>query len=260
MDMGTAYSSDLGYPRRVGHVFHTLVSAYQHNQDPAVLTLINGNIDGLKTALNGGGYNAGFGNGMGLEGLMDAYYITKRTDMPALIKQMVDLSVGSTTNFAYGPAFCYRYYDSDGYRTRADSMLGIFVRGTLLNNFEKDYAAESRNVGKTLYFYAIPDSAANRNVTVVSNEARAGRPQPGFSLTASPNPSASAVTLAFSGNAGQGTMVRIFDLSGRLVADLSGNEKAGKAVWKAGNAAPGLYVAVARRGRHIASARIVLAR
>lgn len=67
-------------------------------------------------------------------------------------------------------------------------------------------------------------------------------------VTVQPNPFKSSVTLTLPGAFSSGATVKIFDLSGRLMADLSGRISHGRAVWNAPGLTSGVYAAVAQKG------------
>jgi hypothetical protein len=79
-------------------------------------------------------------------------------------------------------------------------------------------------------------------------------------LTAQPNPFHSSVTLTLPGALSTGAQVKIFDLSGRLVADLSGKVCHGRAIWTAAGMPSGIYVAAARKGALELTKKIIYSR
>lgn len=70
------------------------------------------------------------------------------------------------------------------------------------------------------------------------------------------NKSAATVTISLSG-ANAGTLT-VFDVRGRLIADLSGAMRSGRAVWRASSCAGGVYVVKATAGRVKVTRRISL--
>jgi hypothetical protein len=84
-------------------------------------------------------------------------------------------------------------------------------------------------------------------------------------LQALPNPFNPAVTLRLAGPLEKAASLKIFDLSGRLVADLSGKIRNGSAAWNAHDGAgrtvaAGIYVAVLRHRHGVQRLKLVLAR
>lgn len=78
---------------------------------------------------------------------------------------------------------------------------------------------------------------------------RAGkRPVSFSSLTILPNPFNPAVTLTLSGSYATDASIKVFDLSGKLVADLSKAVSQGRVVWNASGLASGVYVVVGQKG------------
>lgn len=67
-------------------------------------------------------------------------------------------------------------------------------------------------------------------------------------ILASPNPFNPSVVLTLSGALASGASIKVYDLSGKRVADLSKGISRGKAVWNASGLASGLYVAVVQKG------------
>lgn len=65
-----------------------------------------------------------------------------------------------------------------------------------------------------------------------------------FSLVCSPNPFNPVVSVLLTGALQEGAQVRVFDLSGRMVADISG-----KSAWNATGFASGVYVIAAEKGK-----------
>lgn len=103
-----------------------------------------------------------------------------------------------------------------------------------------------------LYKYAQTGSKAE-SPSVAPGAAKSG-------LSCSPNPFNPAVTLRLSGALEKGASVKVFDLSGGLVADLTGKMRGNSASWNASGRAAGVYLAVARKGNLAATERIVFSR
>lgn len=78
-----------------------------------------------------------------------------------------------------------------------------------------------------------------------------------LSLEASPNPFNPAVTLTLAGKQMKDAGVKVFDPSGRLIADLSKGLKQGRAVWNATGLASGVYMVIAKQGKRSITKRIV---
>jgi hypothetical protein len=67
-------------------------------------------------------------------------------------------------------------------------------------------------------------------------------------LIAAPNPFNPAVVLTLSGTLARGSSVKVFSMSGKLIADLSRNISNGRVVWNASGISSGVYMAVAQKG------------
>lgn len=79
-------------------------------------------------------------------------------------------------------------------------------------------------------------------------------------LAVSPNPFNRSVALRLSGALKRGAAVKVFDLTGRVVADLSGTVRNGVSSWNGSSCASGIYVLMAQKGNTILRRKIVLAK
>lgn len=76
-------------------------------------------------------------------------------------------------------------------------------------------------------------------------------------LSAFPNPFNPSVLLTLAGMPTEGATLKVFDLSGRLVADLSRKIRAGRVVWEAKGTASGIYFVAAETGTLRLTKRLV---
>jgi hypothetical protein len=99
-----------------------------------------------------------------------------------------------------------------------------------------------------------PDSALTgiARTPVLSEETTA--------LAVSPNPFNPAVSIRLKGGLRHAASLKVFDLCGRLCADLSGRVKKGRAVWNASGLASGVYVLCAEKGKTVLRRKIVLSK
>jgi hypothetical protein len=65
-------------------------------------------------------------------------------------------------------------------------------------------------------------------------------------LSAAPNPFNPEVSITLTGSLARGATLKVYDLSGRLVADLSGKIRDNRAVWNAAGHASGMYLVAAK--------------
>ena len=67
-------------------------------------------------------------------------------------------------------------------------------------------------------------------------------------VCAGEDPGRLLVRITLSGALARGALLRVYDLSGRLVADLTAGVKSGRAIWNASGFASGVYLLVAEKG------------
>jgi hypothetical protein len=79
-------------------------------------------------------------------------------------------------------------------------------------------------------------------------------------LSASPNPFNPLVAFTVSGPLSKSGSLRIYDLSGRMVEDLSVRFRNGRAIWNADGFAPGVYMAVAGKGGLALTKKVIYSR
>jgi hypothetical protein len=260
-------AGNLTTSRRIGHVFNTLNWAYQFLLTAPELAAINANLDALKTTVAAGGIpGQGWMAGLALEGVTDAYYATGRADVPPFLKQCLDLTTGMVSNAAYASGFTYRFYNQATYFSKMGTLLTDFGDGTSFLHHEKDYAENGRSIAKALYFYGIPDSAANKNVSVVSLEERLQLGEPHESLLTMPNPVNAGTTIylpqSVHGNRLAPALVKVYSLDGRLAADLSAGIRPGcrSVQWRPNGISSGVYVVRCVKNGKQYKAKIALVR
>lgn len=104
---------------------------------------------------------------------------------------------------------------------------------------QKDYGTKQS-------IWAIKASAA---FIGAGSERHHASPKKSLSLSVSPNPFKSRVTFVVSGFSGENAHFLVYDLSGRMIADLPGAaDKAGCAEWNASRQPAGIYVVEVRHG------------
>lgn len=103
--------------------------------------------------------------------------------------------------------------------------------------------------------YAL-DNMPGLPIAGVAGRVRAFRESP-LRLTAAPNPFNPAVSLTISGGLSHKPLLRIYDTSGKLVADLSANVRNGQAVWNAEGFASGVYMARAENENRVVFKKII---
>lgn len=82
----------------------------------------------------------------------------------------------------------------------------------------------------------------------------------GGALQAFPSPFNPEVVFTLSGREMDGASLKVFDMAGRLMADLSGRMKDGRTKWNASGMSSGIYAAVARNGNKTLTKKIMYSR
>ena len=104
--------------------------------------------------------------------------------------------------------------------------------------------------------YETPIGPRNDSAQMVEAQSAMGlRP-----LSVTPNPFNSTIAFSLAGRQAVGASLKVFDLSGKLVADLTEKVSAGQAVWNAEGFAPGVYMAAVQKGGLRLVRKIVLQR
>lgn len=115
------------------------------------------------------------------------------------------------------------------------------------------------------FIYTAGDSRDNGVMGVYCYKQTAGAEKTrlgakGAVLSAMPNPFNPSVTLTLTGVPAGNPSIRVYDLSGRLVADISGSMKEARASWNAAGRASGVYTVIVQSGNLKLMEKITLIR
>jgi hypothetical protein len=246
--LGTAMASHITtYARRPAHVLFTLTYAYKHTLANSEYTVMMDNYNGIKQALNNvptPGQN--WMVGLLTEALVDVYEITGDDDVAQTIKIFHDRVSNLNANASFALGFTSRYFNNPADLSRAYSSMSSFGNGVSFTHQEKEYALDGHSLSRAFYYFAIPDSAENRDVdrdVGISNRPDADILDP--KLEVAPNPFNPVTKIAI-GNwplAINMVNVNVFDINGKLVDKLKANSQQLKAgiTWNASPNAPGIY-------------------
>lgn len=145
----------------------------------------------------------------------------------------------------------YGYYltGDTAYLHRAVECMKVLAS---LSNIYKDFASEYRNVSLATFYFG--DSS------VVPAEKKSPSLSLEDGLTVFPNPFNPEITITLEGDLDKAASLKVYDLSGRLVEELTARVNGGKVTWRKPGLASGIYV-IRVEGAGISIARrIILSR
>jgi hypothetical protein len=253
------------YARRIGHVYNTLIAGYKHNFDGQCLTNLSQNLTKLISELGGGGVPVGsvdqrWMTGLMTESLVDGYYLTGNEQWATTTKQVIDNTTGGmNSNTAYSMAFCARHFNNMQYLNAAYQRLVGIGNGLSFSHHEKDYAERCKSVLMSFFFFAIPDSANDKQISV-ELQGNSGDGKVPSVIHAYPNPFKPATTIRISEKLGISNYeLRIYDVQGQLVQSLP-VRKNNIVSWDAAAMPAGVYILKAKGKDKSLQKKIILMR
>jgi hypothetical protein len=249
------------YVRRLTHQLFSMCYAYQHTKDRAYHTNMYQNWFFIKQRiLNGDSIGQTWQEGMFYEALEDMYHVCDDSiadSIPKYLKIQADRHYGEIAdNGALGYAFLSRFY-GDVYKNRSVVKMNYF--DTYYDHTYKIFALYGRNLERTFYYFALPESLM---VPIAVQDAGAGAADID-PISIYPNPFNPAVVISISdGHVGATRRVAptlaIYDAHGRMVHQAE--PESGTYTWSAAGLPAGIYLVKIRFAGKTHTRKIVLIR
>jgi hypothetical protein len=253
------------YARRPAHVLFTLTMGYKHTLNSQDLSTILSHYNAIKPQLlTDPEPGTNWLVGLLTEALVDVYEITGDADVVNTLKVTCDKVRNPSANSAFGLAFLARYYNNMTYLNRSYTAMTDIGNGISdYTHHEADYSVSCHSMPRAFYYFALPDSANNRNVNLgIRNEDNLLEARPSFVVQAMPNPFNSNITIRVEFKVQSSKFkVQIFNILGELVKSLPARGSA--VAWNGRDqfkrpVSPGIYFVKIITGRKSQVKKVVL--
>jgi hypothetical protein len=233
------------YARRPAHVLFTLTYGYKHTLASSEYTVMLDNYNGIKQALNSvptPGQN--WMVGLLTEALVDVYEITGDDDVAQTVKVFHDRVSNLNANAGFSLGFASRYFNNPADLSRAYSSMSSFGSGVSFTHQEKEYALDGHSLARAFYYFAIPDSAENRNVDRgigITNAPSMEISNAVFEIC--PNPFYASIKITVRKRARASAFgISVYDITGKRIKTINPSFcSPGTLTWKAAGCPPGVY-------------------
>jgi hypothetical protein len=270
---GTAYTQGPGsvidwYIRRWSHQMFSLVQAYSYTKDTKYYNNMVANWNAMKVNIaNDYKIGAPFMMGFFYEAMINLYHTLKspvKDSIPHYLKVHADKvfswptgrgSNDINSNVTLGYAFLSTLYGSN-YLNIGASKASTFPSS--LSNQYKDMASFGRSLEMAMYYYAMPESLLVTSVEGPDPSVKEAAG--GLEILLAPMPASDIARIRVPGWE-KGQTLRIFDLKGQLVSDLTpGLKRHAATLWQTHHLPTGIYMIRLKRGKSTVSRRMVLLR
>jgi hypothetical protein len=270
---GTSMTGDVTtYLRRPAHVLFTETTAYKHGlasaDYTAMVTFYNALRDRLAVTSRPG---SNWQVGLATEAMIDVYEITGNSEILQIVKNTNDKVSNLNACAAFGLAYISHHLNVVSDFNRITSAMSDFGNGVSFGHHEKDFAEKGHGLNRLSYYYAIPDSAANKNVDLgLTIDAKVSTEAAGHMIKAFPNPFRPFTVIQYKipGNrtGAERAIIEIFDVNGKKIKSLVDEAKTpgvysikwdGKTAWNR-RAAAGVYLVRMQSGSNVKERKILL--